>query len=239
MKKRYLAVNKYLFHSNTPEGDGGTGAGAGGQGEPDVGSQSQSTVEGQSSTPDWRESIPSNLKDNPRFKDAESLEAIFNAYAEVKEAAVLPETITTPEGMAPEFGKWAVENGLNQKQFDAMLTQYGTIEQARLTGIVEANKTGSKALYETWGEAKKENLALANRVLEYADPKGELKLVEFLKSPASGYAADNPMIIQLFYNLGKAMKEGGALVSADPPSDSNTQKVPVAHELYPNQAPKK
>lgn len=244
MKKVYLNPARYLLNKNS-EGDGVGAGGTGGENAEGTGAPDSSVgspgSEGQSQPaviPDWKESIPSELKDNPRFANVETLDDVLKAFASIKEAPVVPETMTLPEGVPAEIGTWAVENGLTQEQFDATLNQYATIEKGRLESVMAANKEGEAALYEQWGDAKKENLQLADRVVQFADPDGKLKLGEFLKSPASNYAYNNPMILTLFHNIGKAMKEGGALRSTTPPSGAVTKKVNKAHEMYPEQAPK-
>lgn len=245
MKKVYLSLNRYLWAKND---DTGYGAGAGGvggdagaaDGAPDAGAGT-GTPDGQAATGteiDWKASIPAELVDNPRFKDVKSLDDMVKAYAAIKEAPVVPEAMTLPEGIPPELGAWAVESGLTQEQFDSTLAKYGEIETARLEGVKVANKAGEVELLKAWGENSSANLQLANRVLDFADPDGSLKLGEFLKSPESGYAYNNPRIMTLFYNIGKAMKEGGALKSATPPKNPQGKKVNLAHELYPEQAPK-
>ena len=103
-------------------------------------------------------------------------------------------------------------------------------------GIEQAGYAeGLNTLYEGWGEAKDENLALANRVLALADPEGKLGLGQYLSSEASGYEGNNPMLVSALYNLGTMLKEGGFIKSEVP---DKKEVGEMAHRLYPNDAPK-
>lgn len=239
MKKVYVKAKSYLTHSNVP--DGQEGGGGGGTDAPPAGGTPPAPAPAPQApaTVDWRDSIPQEYANDPRFKEASSLVDVLKAYGGVTEAPALPETYTLPEGVPEEVKEWGKEAGLTQEQFDLVLNKYGSVEASRLEGVKVANKQGFDQLVESWGEESKANLQLADRVIQFADPKGDLKLAEFLQGPQSNYAATNPMIVQLFLNIGKAMSEGGALVGDPVPGNTTGKKVHYAHELYPDNVPKK
>jgi len=245
MKKLYTEWSKYLYNFDTGEGEGaGAGGGAAGAGGAEGAGAAAATPsqqpEGASGTVvDWRESLPEDLRGHDKIKSISSIEDLAKALVSVKEAPVVPEKMILPSGVPEELGDWAVKTGMTQTQFDAALTKFQEIKTVEMSAVVEKHKAGMNELYKVWGESKQENLNLANRVLAFADPDGKLELSKFLKSQESGYAMMNPIVVSLFYNLGKTMKESGVLKSAKPTTEQPTQKVNLAHEMYPNQAPKK
>lgn len=247
MKKLYLKLEDYLTNKNNANGEAGAGGDGGAtppSGEPagtppEGGAPPASNGEPNAEPSDWRASLSKELLENPRLKDIDSVEGLAKALVEFQDGTPnVPEAMAMPEGVPAAIGEWAVGLGLTQEQFEGVLAKQQEVYSANLEGVKAANLEGEKALYEKWGEAKDENLALANRVVAFADPDGSLELVKFLQSPESGYAFNNPVILQVFHNIGKAFKEGGALKSDTPPNDPNRKKVPKAHLKYPQQAPK-
>jgi len=258
MKKLYLNLNKYLFNFNAEGGSGaggsgsgsgaasgaavaGEGAGAGsdaGKGATQAGGQGDAAQPQQGA--DWRSSLPEDIRGHESLKDVKSIEDLTKAFLAKAVGSKLPEKLVVPQGIPENLAKWGLEEAkLDQDQFNKVVAKHAELQKQQMTALVTAHKAGLDSLYKEWGAEKDANLQLANRVLNFADPDGKLEFVKFLKSPESGFAMMNPMIIRLFHNIGKSMKEGGVIKSENVPANVTGQKVNQAYDMYPEHAPKK
>lgn len=245
-KSQRMLLSLYMFNfAEETEGLGSSAPNTGGEGTAPAEGTAASTVGntapategstenqgGAGESKSWIDTLPEAIRGNEKLKNFKSLEDLAKAVLDVQAP---PTEIKLPEGTPEAVGKWAVEKGLTQDQFDSVMKKHGEIIAEQSGQLLETHKAGTQELFKNWGESKDENLGLANRVVAYADPDGKLELIKFLKSPESGYAMVNPLVIKLFYNIGKSMKESGMLKNETPPLKANTTKATdMAYEQYP------
>jgi len=167
-------------------------------------------ADGAEGTPVPEHWLPEELRGNERLKGFDSPEALARAYAEAPLAQAVPESYTMPEGIPPQFGEWAKEQGLSQPQFDSILALRGKLdsEHTRVRDTVYGQ--GREQLFNEWGERKAENLKVAEGVFGVI-PSGK-KLANLIKATGEGA---NPIVIQALYELGSYLKEGGHIRSTN------------------------
>lgn len=131
------------------------------------------------------------------------------------------------EGTPQQLGEIFNQLDLTQEQADGIIQ----LDNYRTQAQAEALRQAGQAHIEQWGDAKETNLNLARRGMMHVDPSGQLK--EVLNQ--TGYGND-PRLLEMFYQFGKRMEEGGFL-----PSEVKTPegKQDTAHLWYPEQAPGK
>lgn len=150
--------------------------------------------------------LPEDLRDNERFKDIESPEALARAYAKAELAQALPETYQIPQGTPEQLSGWAKENKLTQGQLDSIILLNQKMAQYNSDVRSNVYAQGRDSLFTSWGEKKAENLQVAENALK-AIPSGA-KLAQFIKTSGEGA---NPVVIQALHEFGSFLKEGGYL----------------------------
>jgi len=243
MKKLYSTFSKYLYSFNADAGAGG--AGAGGEGAGAVVDQGAAASGGAApagaaastqQAADWFNALPEEVKKHERFAGIKTGEEFVKALTTETQT---PEVYTLPEGTPEALGAWAKSEKLTQKQLDSILKKHQEVVSENFKGMVAANKAGAVKLFEAWGADKPANLQLANRVLAMSDPDGKVGVLQYMQSQESGYAMMNPVVIQMFHNIGKHLQESGFLKSEVAGDVSSTKKVNVAYEMYPENVPNK
>lgn len=133
---------------------------------------------------------------------------------------------TLPDGIPPEMGAWANENGFTQEQLTSTLQQFGGIIEANTQAQGKALRELGEAHVKNWGPQGKYNLSLAKRALKQNDPNGTL--AKALNE--SGYG-NHPAVLDFLFNLGQGMQEGGFLKSA---VKRPAGKKSMAQKMFPN-----
>jgi hypothetical protein len=104
------------------------------------------------------------------------------------------------------------------------------MDQARAKMGAEAQAKAGADHIKSWGDVSETNLNLARRGMDHFDPTGELKTM--LNESGMG---NNPRVIEMFFQFGNRMEEGGFL-----PSNVNTppaRATETAHMWYPEYSP--
>lgn len=130
------------------------------------------------------------------------------------------------EGTPEQLGQIFNQLDMTQEQADGVVK----LDQARTQAQANALRQAGEAHIKNWGDVAETNINLAKRGMSHFDPTGQLK--EVLNS--TGYGND-PRLLEMFYQFGKRMEEGGFL-----PSEVNTPggaPKDVAHMWYPDDAP--
>jgi len=131
-----------------------------------------------------------------------------------------------PEGVAPQLGQLFNQMDLTQEQAEGVLK----LDSVRTKAQNEALRNAGVKHIEGWGDAAKTNLNLAQRGRDLIDPSGQLR--QLLNESGAG---NDPRILEMFYQFGKRMEEGGFLESS---INTTGQPKETAHLWYPDQAPK-
>ncbi len=95
--------------------------------------------------------------------------------------------------------------GLNQRQFDSVMKYYFQSVDGDITSATAAQAAARAAsenqLRSTWGDSFESNVALAKSVVnKFGD-------ADFIKEMESSGLGNNPKLIQVLHNIGKAMLE--------------------------------
>jgi len=131
------------------------------------------------------------------------------------------------EGVPAQLGEIFNKLDMTQEQAQGVLK----LDQARSAAMASALRTAGEAHIKSWGESAETNINLAKRGMNHFDPTGQLKQV----LNDTGYGND-PRLLEMFFQFGRRMEEGGFLKSAVNTPASNPKDV--AHMWYPKDAPK-
>ncbi len=127
---------------------------------------------------------------------------------------------------ASQMGEIFNSLDMTQEQADGVIK----LDQVRAEASATALRTAGEAHIKNWGDLAETNINLAKRGMNHFDPTGQLK--EVLNETGFG---NDPRLLELFFQFGSRMEEGGFL-----PSNVNTpgtQPKDVAHMWYPDDAP--
>ena len=130
------------------------------------------------------------------------------------------------EGTPGQLGQIFNKLDMTQEQATGVMK----LDAARRNAEAAALRQAGEAHIKTWGDAAETNINLAKRGMAHFDPTGQLK--DMLNQTGLG---NDPRILEMFYQFGTRMEEGGFL-----PTEVNTpgqQPKDVAHMWYPDDAP--
>lgn len=121
--------------------------------------------------------------------------------------------INTPEGIElnndrlSKYAEAAHKAGLSNTQFNDLVQVQLAEAQAEAEAATASFEAGEKSLKEAWGKAYEGRIEEARAA---ANTLGE-KNPEAMQALLNSEAANNPVVMQAFYELAQAMKESGAL----------------------------
>ncbi len=170
----------------------------------------QPPVQAQAQTPPQQPETP------PAEPEGEQPQAVERTVPEGKDYQF---AAGTPAELGNVFNKL----DMTQEQADGVIK----LDQVRDKANAEALRTAGEAHVKEWGDQAEGNMNLARRGMSHFDPTGQLKKV----LNETGYGND-PRLLEMFYQFGQRMEEGGFL-----PSEVNTPNQPLsaAQTLYGNQ----
>jgi len=169
--------------------------------------------------PAFQDTLPEDLKGSDHLKEVESGDQLARYYVDLKSNELrppdtadgyefdIPDGFNVDETAYGEFKSLAFEQGINQKQFSALMTMEtqrdASAKEQIKNNIENYNAEAQKALKAEWGDGYQAKLDSANRILsheKFAD--GEFK--QFLKDTRFG---DNPQVIKFFSKLSDLISE--------------------------------
>lgn len=169
--------------------------------------------------PAFQDTLPEDLKGNDHLKEVESGDQLARYYVDLKSNELrppdtadgyefdIPDGFNVDETAYGEFKSLAFEQGINQKQFSALMTMEtqrdASAREQIKNNIENYNAEAQKALKTEWGDGYQAKLDSANRILsheKFAD--GEFK--QFLNDTRFG---DNPQVIKFFSKLSDLISE--------------------------------
>ncbi len=130
------------------------------------------------------------------------------------------------EGTPTLLGEIFNKLDMTQDQANGVLMLSSVREKADKEAMVAAGKKHIAA----WGDVAETNINLAKRGRDYFDPTGDLTTL--LNDTGFG---NDPRLIEMFFQFGKRMEEGGFLTSEVNTPDNIPKDV--AHLWYPDDAP--
>jgi len=127
------------------------------------------------------------------------------------------------EGTPAQLGEIFSKLDMTQEQAAGIIK----LDQVRNEAQAQQLLVAGQAHIKEWGDSADTNLNLARRGRDLIDPTGELKKI--LNESGSG---NDPRLLEMFYQFGQRMEEGGFL-----PSAVNTPGTPktAAQTLYGDQ----
>ena len=183
----------------------------------------EQTQETTPKTNEFLQSLPEQYREDARFADIESIEAMAEKLAEVPQGLAADQFENIPDNAPTNVRDFAEKMGYTQDQLDGTLAYFGKYIETVQQATRDAIHSGRDQLYESWGEDKAVNLNLANKALEAMDPDGDIG--EILTQ--SGFH-EHPAVLKAFANFGRKMQEGGFIESSDtvvPPSDKSDAQL--------------
>ena len=174
--------------------------------------------------------LSKELLANGRLKGVTSLEDLANRLVEAKLAPEIPapDGYALPEGVPPEMGQFAHEQGLTQEQFDGVVAKMQTWGSARDVMAFDELAEQGKAKVAEWGEAGEANISLAVSGVGYLE-KSNPGLRKMLNE--TGYG-NHPLILEVFKSVGEMVREGG-FVKGD--TFTPAAKKSTAQRMFPSQ----
>lgn len=169
--------------------------------------------------PAFRESLPEDLRESEHLKEVKDSSELARYYVDLKSNYLKPPD--TPDGydfQKPDdydvdedtfkaFKQSAFDNGINQKQFDAIMKTEVTRWQKSLESIkktIEDNQAeAEKSLKSEWGDNYEKEMEKAKKLLNHENLVDE-GFKQFLEDTRFG---DNPQVIRYFARLANAISE--------------------------------
>jgi hypothetical protein len=169
--------------------------------------------------PAFHDTLPEDLKASEHLEGVEDAAGLARYYVDLKSNYLkppdtadgyefeMPEGFNVDEGAYSEFKNMALEEGINQKQFSALMGMEAKRDAAAremiTNNINKYNEESAAALKTEWGDNYQAKLDSANRVLRHESfADGEFK--QFLKESRFG---DNPKVIKFFSKLSDLISE--------------------------------
>ena len=169
--------------------------------------------------PAFKETLPEDIRENEHLKDVNDGAELARYYVDLKSNYLrppddangyeyeLPEGFNLEENAYNERKQLAFDNGLNQKQFSALMDaeaqRYQSSIEAFNKGIEGRRVEAEQALKTEWGDKYEQKIEAANRILSHESfADGEFK--KFLNDTKFG---DNPQVVKFFAKLSDLISE--------------------------------
>lgn len=169
--------------------------------------------------PAFIETLPEDLRESEHLKEIKDSSELAKSYVDLKSNQVKPPesadgySFQKPDGYDVDedtlkaFKQTAFENGINQKQFEAIIQADASRWQKSLKAIedsIEANHLeAEKALKAEWGNSYDAKVESAKRVLNH-EKLADADFKKFLEDTRFG---DNPQVIKFFARIAEAISE--------------------------------
>lgn len=171
------------------------------------------------SPPAFHDTLPEEVRGSEHLKDVKDSSELARYYVDLKSNYLKPPD--APEGYEfkkPDgydldnesfsaFRKTAFENGVNQKQFDAIMKMDVERSQKTTASIKQAIEThraeAEKTLKTEWGADYDKNVEAAKSVINH-EKLVDADFKKFLNDTRFG---DNPQVIKYFARLAKSISE--------------------------------
>jgi hypothetical protein len=167
----------------------------------------------------FAETLPEDLRESEHLKEIKGADELARYYVDLKSNWIKPPDTADgyefekPDGYELDeesfkaIKQTAFENGVNQKQFDALMKFDADRSIKMLESVksaIESHRTEAEAsLKKDWGDNFEKNLEAAKSVLNHeklADPQFK----KFLEDTRFG---DNPEVIKFFHKIASAISE--------------------------------
>lgn len=177
-------------------------------------------IEIKCSTPDFKGQLSDDIKENEHLKDITDVNGLATKYIDLSgNQPVVPDT---PEGYTFEFPsdyptdeadlkvfrETALEEGLTQKQYEAML-KHDLARMTRISKSLEDNqKKVTSELHKEYGDGFKANIEKANLVMKRFGTDDLAKRVDI---------GDDPGILKMLVEISKVISEDILVPNKQPP----------------------
>jgi hypothetical protein len=192
--------------------------------------------------PAFRDTLPEDLKTSEHLEGVEDTAGLARYYVDLKSNYLkppdtadeyefeMPEGFNVDDNAYSEFKKMAFDEGINQKQFSALMGMEATRHKSALesirTNIDTARTESETALKTEWGDKYQEKLDGANRILKHESfADGAFK--QFLNDTRFG---DNPHVIKFFSKLSDLISEDAF---TKPGTGDSKPGIPVGEDGRP------
>ncbi|OEU68400.1 MAG: hypothetical protein BBJ57_02220 [Desulfobacterales bacterium PC51MH44] len=169
--------------------------------------------------PAFRDTLPEDLKVSEHLEGVEDAAGLARYYVDLKSNYLkppdmadgyefeMPEGFNVDENAYSEFKNMAFEQGINQKQFSALMgmeaARDASAREMIKNNIENYNTESQKALKAEWGDKYEAKLDSAKRVLSH-ESFADGKFKQFLNDTRFG---DNPEVIRFFSKLSDLISE--------------------------------
>jgi len=190
----------------------------------------------------FHDTLPEDLKTSEHLEGIEDTAGLARYYVDLKSNELkppdtadgyefeMPEGFNVDDNAYSEFKKMAFENGINQKQFSALMGMEATRHKSAMESIntnIETRRAESEAALKTeFGDKYEQKLESAKKVLNHeAFADGAFK--QFLEDTRFG---DNPQVIKFFSKLSDLISEDAF---TKPGTGDSKPGIPVGEDGRP------